>query len=70
LVGTTVDHMQQLGLGETLPATVILDVEGQVFGRILGQAKKRDIVERVEWLLGDRKKKQPTALVDHVPKRR
>ena len=70
LVGATADHLQQFGMGEGLPGTVFLDSEGRIFARILGEAKKRDVFERVEWLLGLHQGKEPAPVVDHIPKRR
>ena len=67
LMGATVDHLERFGLSQALPATVFIDREGNVFSRILGEAKKRDVQDRVEWLLGRRKGKQPEALLDNVP---
>jgi thiol-disulfide isomerase/thioredoxin len=67
LVGTTVDHMKEFGIGESLPGTVFIDQQGNVVSRILGEARKKEVVERVEWLLGLRKgKKPPKPLVKHL----
>jgi thiol-disulfide isomerase/thioredoxin len=67
LTGTTVDHMKEFGMGESLPGTIIIDQQGRVVSRILGEARKKEVVERVEWLLGLRKgKKPPKALVKHL----
>ena len=70
LVDATVDHLAQFGLGEGLPSTVFLDPEGRIFARILGEAKKGDIFQRVEWLLGNRKGKEPKPLLGSLPKPR
>jgi len=59
LVGATVDHLHLFEMGDGLPGTVFLDPEGHVFARIHGEAKKKDIFARVDWLLGDRKGKNP-----------
>ena len=59
LVGATVDHLHLFEMGDGLPGTVFLDPEGHVFARIHGEAKKKDIFARVDWLLGDRKGKKP-----------
>ena len=70
LVGTTVEHMQPFGVGDALPATVFLDAEGRIVGRILGEARKKDVLPRVEWLLGDRRGKEPEPVVNHFSKSR
>lgn len=59
LLGATADHLHQFEMGDGLPGTVFLDTEGRIFARIFGEAKKKDIFERIEWLLGDRKGKNP-----------
>ena len=43
--------MHDIGLGDALPSTVFLDVEGNVVGTIAGTAKRKDVLERVEKLL-------------------
>ena len=70
LVGASPDHLQQFGMEEALPGTVFLDSEGRIFARILGEAKKRDVFARVDWLLGDRRGKEPKPLVSNLPKAR
>jgi len=67
LMGTTVDHLELFRLGQALPATVFVDREGNIFSRILGEAKKSDVRDRVEWLLGRRRGKEPAALLDNIP---
>jgi thiol-disulfide isomerase/thioredoxin len=59
LVGATVDHLHLFEMGDGLPSTVFLDTEGRVFARIFGEVKKKDVFERIEWLLGDRKGRNP-----------
>jgi thiol-disulfide isomerase/thioredoxin len=59
LVGGTIDHLHQFNMGDGLPSTIFLDTDGHVFARIFGEAKKKDIFQRVDWLLGDRKGRNP-----------
>lgn len=59
LEGGTVDHLHLFEMGDGLPGTVFIDTDGHVFARIFGEAKKKDIFQRVEWLLGDRKGRRP-----------
>jgi len=59
LVDATVEHLHLFEMGDGLPSTVFLDTEGRVFARIFGEVKKKDVFERVEWLLGDRKGRNP-----------
>ncbi len=65
-VGATTADMQRLGLGEALPATAILDRDGQIAARILGPLERGDLESRVDWLLGDRNSPPPPALVKHT----
>lgn len=67
LLDTTMDHLQLFGMALSLPGTVFVDREGHIFSRILGEAKRRDVRDRVEWLLGRRRGKEPGALLDNIP---
>ena len=70
LLDATADHLHQFGMGDGLPGTVFLDKAGNIFARILGEAKKKDVFSRVDWLLGSRRGKEPKPLVDNIPKPR
>ena len=50
-LGGTTEHMEELGLGHTLPATAIIDRAGRVVGRIMGKAKRTDLTRYIDWLL-------------------
>jgi thiol-disulfide isomerase/thioredoxin len=64
--GATGDDLAKLGLGEAVPATAFLDQEGHIAARVLGQLRKEDVQERLDWLTGDRKGPAPQALVKHL----
>lgn len=68
LLGATPDHLHRFGMGDGLPGTVFLDAEGHIFARILGEAKKKDVFARVEWLLGNREGKEPKPLLGKITK--
>jgi hypothetical protein len=70
LVGGTADHLKLFGMGEALPGTVFLNRQGQIVARILGEAKKGQVFDRIEWFLGLGGRKPPPALLDNVPKPR
>lgn len=57
--GATDQTLAQLKLGELVPATLILDEQGEVIGKIEGEARDKDVRSRLEWLLGGRQGKQP-----------
>ena len=59
LMDATVDQLKEFGMGEGVPGTVFIDPEGKIFARILGEAKKKDVFARVDWLLGDHNGKAP-----------
>ena len=68
LIGTNADHLKLFGMGEALPGTVFLNRQGQIVSRILGEARKGQVFERVEWLLSLRRGKPPKAVLDNSPK--
>jgi len=43
--------MQEIGLGDSIPSTVFFDDKGNVAGKIMGQAHKKDVFNRIEQLL-------------------
>lgn len=64
-VGADLDTLERLGLGNELPATLILDSQGEVVARILGQARAEDVKAPLDWLLGGRAGVPPAALTKH-----
>jgi hypothetical protein len=47
------------GLADIVPGTLILDEQGQVITRIMGEAKDDDIRSRLDWLLNGRQGSVP-----------
>jgi len=66
LVGASTMDLDDLKLGQALPATAFLDQEGRIVARVLGQARKDDLKERLDWLTGDRKGPAPNPVVQHL----
>lgn len=66
--GATVEDMRGFGLGDALPATAIIDRDGQIVGRIIGVVKKDDLISRIDWLLGDRLSPAPAVLARNMEK--
>jgi thiol-disulfide isomerase/thioredoxin len=58
-VGADLDMLERAALGNELPATLILDEQGEIVARILGQAHEEDVRGPIEWLLGGRNKPPP-----------
>ena len=65
-VGASTMDLDDLKLGQALPATAFLDREGRIVARVLGQITKEELYERLTWLTGDRKGPAPDPLVRHV----
>ncbi|MDW5264562.1 MULTISPECIES: TlpA disulfide reductase family protein [Acidobacteriaceae] len=58
-VGGNLDMLTRAGLGNVLPATIIIDQQGEIIGRIMGEAKDEDIKSRLDWLLNGRQGPAP-----------
>jgi hypothetical protein len=65
-VGADLDMLQNAGLGNELPATMILDEQGEVIARILGEAREEDVKAPVEWLLSGKTGPPPPATTKHL----
>ena len=52
-VGATTEDMRRLGLGDALPATAIIDADGNVAFRIRGTVTRDVLEERLDHLLGE-----------------
>jgi thiol-disulfide isomerase/thioredoxin len=55
--------MRPLGLGSLLPVTAVFDRDGTRAFRLVGEVKKKRLVERLEWLLGERSSPPPRELL-------
>ena len=64
-VGTTGDDLVKLGMEDGLPATAFVDQDGRIVARVLGEISKGELIERLEWLLGNRAPPAPLELVRH-----
>lgn len=65
--GTTGDDLDRLNMGEAVPDTAFLDESGVIVSRVQGEIKKAELLERLEWLTGDKKAPAPKALVRNLP---
>ncbi len=50
-LGADLDMLGRLNLGNLLPATVILDEQGELIAWVMGEAHEEDIKAPVDWLL-------------------
>ena len=61
-IGPDSGILQDFGLGEIVPGTVVIDEHGEIVGRIMGEARDEDVRSRVDWLLNGRHDPAPEAL--------
>jgi len=64
--GATGSDMDKLRMGPAAPATAFLDTEGRIVARVEGQMRQEELVERLDWLLGDQSSPAPKPLVKHL----
>jgi thiol-disulfide isomerase/thioredoxin len=65
-VGASTMDLDDLKLGQVVPATAFLDREGRIVARVLGQMSKDELKERLDWLTGDGRGPAPKALVQNL----
>ncbi|HKR28123.1 MAG TPA: hypothetical protein VJS11_11735, partial [Acidobacteriaceae bacterium] len=64
-LGANVDMLESANLGNVLPATLILDEQGNVIARVLGEAREADIRKPLDWLLDGKNGPAPEPVVKH-----
>lgn len=60
----TTAHMEQLGLGAALPATAIIDQQGRIAFRIIGILERKELTERLDYLLSGKQSNAPEPVID------
>ena len=65
-VGASTMDLDDLKLGQAVPATAFLDRDGRIVARVMGQMSRDELKERLEWLTGDRTGPAPKALVQNL----
>lgn len=63
--GSTMD-LQDLKLGEALPATAFLDPKGRIVARVIGQITRDELRARLEYLTNPAAAAAPEPVVRHV----
>ena len=58
--------LDRLGFDQAVPATAFLDQEGRIGARVLGEIRRREVKDRLDWLLGHWTGPAPEALVNHM----
>ena len=61
-VGADTETLDDFGLGNIVPGTIVLDEKGDVVTRIMGEAKEEDVRTAVDWLLGGKIGSPPPSL--------
>ena len=69
LVGGTVAMLKGFVSGDTLPAVVIFDRDGQVFDTVMGLVPTDVLTARLDWLTGDRTSSRPPPFVPPAAER-
>lgn len=64
--GASSDELDKLRLGQGAPDTAFLDEDGFIVARVLGEIRRKELDERLDWLTGDRKSAPPVALINHM----
>ncbi|MGA8939578.1 MAG: TlpA disulfide reductase family protein [Acidobacteriaceae bacterium] len=57
--GADTGTLSRLGLGDVVPATLVLDTNGDIIGRISGEARDADVTTYLDWLLHHRQGPAP-----------
>lgn len=57
--GADLGTLGRLGFGDVVPATMVLDAQGNVVGRIEGEARDADVRAYLDWLLHGRQGTAP-----------
>lgn len=65
--GATVQDMERFGLSTALPATALIDRDGQVAFRLLGPLQREHLVGRLDYLLSGSQGPAPEHLVSLAP---
>ena len=60
--GASAATLDRLRLGEGVPDTMFLDENGLVYARVLGEIRRAELDERLEWLVDGRKGSVPPLL--------
>jgi thiol-disulfide isomerase/thioredoxin len=64
-VNADTDTLDRFGLGNIVPCTMVLDEDGAIVARVMGEAKEDDVHQAVDWLLGGKTGTAPPALTKH-----
>ena len=66
-VGATVTDTERFGLGTALPATAIIDQDGQIAFRMVGALRRKQVARRLNYLLRGKRGAEPARFLDTFP---
>ena len=66
VVGGSPETLKDLGLGIAVPATAFIAPDGSIPFRVLGEIKKKELLERMEWMSGNRNGREPKPMVNNL----
>jgi thiol-disulfide isomerase/thioredoxin len=66
--GATLDDLAKLHFGEAVPDSAFLDSDGVIFARVMGEIRRPELEERLQWVTGGRNGPAPQAVVSHLDK--
>ena len=64
--GADIGTLDRLSLGDVVPATIVLDRDGEVAGRISGEAQDPDVKGYLDWLVGNRQGPAPAPKLKRI----
>ena len=62
LVDADTETLGRFGLGDIVPGTMVLNDQGEIVARVMGEAKEEDVRGAVDWLLRGKTGPPPPAL--------
>jgi thiol-disulfide isomerase/thioredoxin len=65
-VGASTDDLDRLRLGQGVPDTAFVDENGVITARVLGEIRREELEQQLNWLTSDRKAQAPPELVNHM----
>jgi len=66
--GATSGNLAKLHLGEAVPDTAFVDTNGVIFARVMGEIRRPELDERLQWATGGKAQPAPQAVVIHLDK--
>jgi thiol-disulfide isomerase/thioredoxin len=66
LVGGAPETLKQFDLGIAVPATAFIAADGSIPFRVLGEIKKKELLERLEWMAGNHSGTEPKPMVNNL----